>query len=166
MPRRDDFPAGTTFVWSMGGIRTGLEASRPPAPKRRRRVPTADPSLDTRRYPRLDLKLPIQYRILGDSRAHVPGPVRPFLLAQSRDASPLGLCLALEEELPSGCVLALNVHLVEEREKFEALARVVWCRPAETPSLHLVGLQFVVVTGERFIEERHARMEAFLRKME
>lgn len=166
MSRPEEPAAGTVFVWSMGGIRSRSEERLPVPAKKRRRGATKTPVFDSRRYPRLDLRLPIQYRVLGESRSHVPEPVRPFLLAQSRDVSPLGLCLALDEPLASGSILALNVHLVEERERFEAVARVVWCRPAQGEARHLVGLQFVVVVGDKVVEDRHARMDAFLRTLE
>lgn len=162
MPPHEGALPGKVFVWSAGDIRSVPEK----AARRRRRAPLAGPVQESRRYPRADLKLPIQYRVLSGGHDEVPAAVRPFLLAQSRDVTPLGLCLALEEPLPSDCVLSLNVHLVEAREKFEALARVVWCRPAESGPLFLVGLQFVVVDGGQVLGERHALMEAYLKEID
>jgi hypothetical protein len=155
---------GRVFLWSSSDIRTAPED--PPATHPGRDKTEPAPVFESRRYPRLDLKLPILYRVLGAGHAPVPEPVRPFLLAQSRDLSPIGLCLALEEPLAVGTVLALAVHAVEQREKFEALARVVWCRPPEGGLGHLVGLQFVVVEGDRVREDRHARAEDLIRTFE
>jgi hypothetical protein len=156
----------TVFVWSGSDIRRTSE--RRPAP--RAKAPcggeVSASSIDHRRYPRLDLKLPILYRVMGHGPSRLPAAVRPALLAQSRDVSPLGLCLSLEELLQPGEVLSLSIHMVEEREKFDALARVVWSRPAAEPGHFLTGLQFVVVDGRRVKESLHLRMEALIRRLE
>jgi hypothetical protein len=166
------------FVWSSADIRRVAEPKRaPPAPppaatgrqKRPRRASgTAKntSSVDSRRFPRLDLKLPILYRILQGDAGHLPAAVRAPLLAQSKDISPIGLCLSLEEQLSSGSLLELTLHMVERREKFEALARVVWSRPVGDSVHFLTGLQFVVVQDGRLREERHAQMEALVRLLD
>ena len=156
----------TMFVWSSSDIRCLSEDARPAHPHLRREDISPPGSLDSRRYPRLDLKLPILYRLVGDDISEAPIAVRPFLLAKSQDVSPIGLCMSLEEAFPIGSLLALTIHLVEPKEKFEALARVVWSRPSGDSIHNLIGLQFVVVDGAHVKEDRHARMEEILRKLE
>lgn len=156
----------TVFFWSTGDLRRTSEDVRK-APSRKVRAKETSPvPVDARRYPRLDLKLPILYRVVGEDASRVPAAVRPALLCQTRNISPIGLCLSLEEILPSGAILSLTVHLVEQREKFEAMARVVWSRPAGDSVHTLTGLQFVVVDGKRLKEALHARVEALVRLME
>ena len=38
-------------------------------------------AVDTRRYPRVDLKLPILYRLVGEDLSEAPESARPFLIA-------------------------------------------------------------------------------------
>jgi hypothetical protein len=157
----------TVFLWSSGGIRRSLEESRPVrAPRRRKARPPTSRVVESRRYPRLDLKLPILYRVVGDDLSRLPAAVRPALLAQTRDISPIGLCLSLAETLRPGDVLALTLHLMEQREKVEALARVVWCRPAGDSVHTLTGLQFVVTEEGKVREALHSRVEAMIRLLE
>ena len=156
----------TVFVWSSSDIRCLTEEARPVHPHFRRPEPPLPVPLDSRRYPRLDLKLPILYRLVGEDISEAPVAIRPYLLAKSRDISPIGLCLSLEEAFPIGSLLALTIHLVEPKEKFEALARVVWSRLAGDSVHHLIGLQFVVVDGSHVKEDRHTRMEGLLHRLE
>jgi hypothetical protein len=155
----------TVFLWSAGGLRRTSEERRPALVRARRKTALPAASLDSRRYPRLDLKIPILYRVLGEDVSQVPANVRPALTARSRDVSPIGMCLSLEESLRPGTVLSLTFHLVEERERFEALARVVWSRPAGDSVHTLTGLQFVVVDGRKVKESMHSRMEELIRLM-
>jgi hypothetical protein len=156
----------TVFVWSSGDIRCLSEEPRRPLHRVAPRPPGDAAPLDTRRYPRVDLTLPILYRLVGDDISEAPESARPFLIARSRDVSSVGLCLSLEETFPTGSVLALTIYSVEAKEKFEALARVVWSRPEEGSGRNLIGLQFVVMDGDRVKEERHASVESLVRRTE
>lgn len=163
MPSHEGAVPGKVFVWSSGDLRSMPEK---PAARRSHRKAVIPPAIETRRYPRVDLRLSLQYRVLRGGPADIPSTVRPFLLAQSRDVTPLGMCLALSTALSIDSVLSLQVHGADGREKFEALGRVVWCRPAADGLLHLVGVQFVVVDGARVVGERHARVGSFLEGMD
>jgi len=156
----------TVFVWSSGDIRRMSEEPRTPRHRAAPRPPPEPESVDTRRYPRVDLKLPILYRLVGEDLSEAPEAARPFLIARSRDVSSVGLCLSLEETFSTGSVLALTIYSVEAKEKFEALARVVWSRPEEGSGRRLVGLQFVVMDGPRVKEERHVSVEDLVRRTE
>ena len=156
----------TVFVWSSGEIRLTSEEPRTHHRRVARRPPPEAEPLDTRRYARVDLKLPILYRLVGEDLSEAPEAARPFLIARSRDVSSVGLCLSLEESFPTGSILALTIYSVEPKEKFEALARVVWSRPEEGSGRHLVGLQFVVMDGPRVREERHVSVVELVRRTE
>ncbi len=158
-PWRESF-----FLWSSGGVRRirrrarPREAAAPPPPR-----PAVPAPAEQRRYPRLDVRLPILYKVIGDSPSLLPSQVRPYLLARSANLSPIGLCLDLEEELPPGAVVALTIHVPDKRERFSAVGRVVWTRPSAEPGRHLTGLQFVVVEGDGVKRESHSRVESLIR---
>lgn len=154
------------FLWSSGGIRRVQEKITRIFRRSAPRAGGEDKSAEPRRYPRLDLKLPIMYRILGEDASRIPPPVRPLLLAQSTNISPIGLCLSLAEELPPDTVLALSIHVMNPREKFSALGRVVWTKTGESPGEFLTGLQFVVIKDDGVVQEDHSRMEKLVRQLE
>jgi hypothetical protein len=156
----------TVFVWSSGNIRSQPEACRARRRTSRRKISLVPSPVDTRRYPRLDLKLPILYRVVGEDVSDAPAAVRPFLLAKSRDVSPIGLCLSLEAPIALGTVLALTIYASDPHDKFDALARVVWVRPAEDGVRSLIGLQFVVVEGAQVREGRHAVVASMVRRLD
>jgi hypothetical protein len=147
------------FLWSTGGIRRIRRRLRVALGARPSRSGGFSPFSESRRYPRLDLEFPILYKVLGETNQRIPSEVRPYLLARSTNVSPLGLCMSLGEKLPNGTVLALTLHVVDRREKFHAIGRVTWTRPAaELPGRFLTGIQFVVVEGETVKREEHTRM--------
>lgn len=154
----------TVFLWHANGVQqmTRPAAAAPAAPEA---APAPKPSPSSKRqYPRLDMKLPILYRVLGQA-SRIPTDVRPYLMAESKNISPIGLCLNLEEPLEPGTVLALTFHVLERREKFSAVGRVVWTEPAVPAGHHLTGLQFVVVEGDSVRREEHNRMESFIEEL-
>jgi hypothetical protein len=146
----DQNPEDHEFFWGAEGIRR-IDQAEPaaafPAP-----VPAAAPeepsaplsAADHRRYPRIDLKLPILYRILAEEPTVASTAVQPFVSSESDNISPSGACLMLAECLPKGAVLALSIHL-EDRKKISAVGRVVWSQPTDVPHHFLTGLEFIVV---------------------
>lgn len=156
MKRGRSFPAKEIlYLWTGNGIvriRRPVQKTSPPAANGHALFPP-EPLLEKRRYPRLDLELPILYKVLGEDIAKIPTKVRPFLMAQSTNVSPLGLCLNLVEQFNPGTVLALSIHVLEKREKFSAVGHVIWAKPSETPGYYLTGIRFVVVDGENVVRE-------------
>jgi hypothetical protein len=155
----------TVFVWSAGAIKAQPGKSHSNHSGMRRKRSLVACPVDIRRYPRLDLKLPILYRVVGDDIIDAPPSLRPFLLAKSQDVSPIGLCLSLEEPLAVGTLMSLTIYASDPQDKFEALARVVWVRPADDGVRSLIGLQFVVLDGAEVREERHALVESMVRRL-
>ena len=166
---RQNPPKEAMYVWTGGDIqRVEKEFGNAsvPAPAAANQPPAATGSIEHRRYPRLDLKLPILYKVLGQDSSLIPSNVRPYLMSESTNVSALGLCLNLPEEFAPGTVLALSIHMVDEREKFSAVGRVLWTQ-ASTPDGHfLTGVQFVVVEGESVKKESQTRMEEVIRRLE
>ena len=135
------------FLWGAEGIRRqepSEPSSAPPAPVNAPEGSPPPSAADHRRYPRIDLKLPILYKILNEEPTVASTAVRPFVQTESDNISPSGACLMLAETLPRGTVLALSIHL-EDRQKVSAVGKVVWSQPTDTPHHFLTGLEFVVV---------------------
>jgi hypothetical protein len=143
----------SSFVWSPHGIEPlAPEVLPEPIP-----APSAsaeeDPG-DQRHFPRLDLKLPVLYRVV-DGRsvgaAPSPAPGAPSSRSgHSDNISPTGACLLLAESLPQGTQVALTIHLEVTGEKISALGRVVWVKTTDNPAHFLTGLRFISVYKKTF----------------
>ncbi len=134
------------FHWSMEGIRREVEPAmrlKPVSPKAS--VEEDAPSgSENRRYPRIDLTLPILYKILPEEPLVASQATLPDLPTKVDNISPTGAGLVLAEKLPRGTNLALSLH-VAGKGTISAVGRVVWSKPTETAHHYLTGLEFVVV---------------------
>jgi len=155
----------TLFIWTGGDIQRVHKTVDHHGASPRVHAP-APTSSEMRSYPRLDLKLPILYKVIGKDDSKLPSQVRPYLMAQSTNISPLGLCLNLPEHLEPGSILALSIHVVDQREKFNAVGRVLWTQVSPMPDHFLTGLQFVVVEDDVVKKEPHRRMADLIRRLE
>lgn len=134
------------FHWSMEGIRQELE------PSVRLKIASSKSSDDdeassgseNRRYPRIDLALPILYKILPEEPLVASHSTLPEHPTKVGNISPTGACLVLAEKLPKGTHLALSLHMAQ-KGAISAVGRVVWSKPTETAHHYLTGLEFVVV---------------------
>ncbi len=137
------------FLWSSGGIRRvrkRLEEIVDDYTYKAKDTDNEDiEGIDKRRYPRLDLKFPILYKIIGNESSNIPSNVQSFLKAENTNISTNGICLSLGEEVGIGTIMALSLHFVEKRERLDALGRVVWCKPSHQSGCFLVGLEFAFV---------------------
>lgn len=134
------------FVWSHQGIRPPVPNPKPSAAS----LPTSHAApppagMEHRLYPRIDLKLPILYKILTEEPVVASTALHPYLPSRSDNISVKGVGLVLAERLSKGTILALSIHLAENKQKISAIARVVWSQPTETPHHFLTGLEFIVV---------------------
>ncbi len=156
----------TVYVWSGGGIE---QIHKDSVENPSQLAPEANPAPrpeDQRRFPRLDLKLPILYKVLGHNASRIPTHVRPYLLAQSTNISPIGLCFTLAEKFENGTVLALTIHVMEKKETFSAIGRVIWTQPADSTGHFLTGVEFVVVEEDKLKKDGHGRMRALMEEMD
>lgn len=164
---REKGPKETVYVWTGGEIQRLQKSPRRAAASTVVEPPAAPAgSIEHRRYPRLDLKLPILYKVLGKNSSRIPSNVRPFLLTETTNVSTLGLCLNLEEQFPQGTVLALSIHVLDKREKFSAVGRVMWSQAAGLPGHFLTGVQFVIVEGDNVRKESQTRMQDLIHRLE
>lgn len=134
------------FHWSMEGIRRQAEPAvrLKPAPARSSVDEEAPTGVESRRFPRIDLTLPILYKILPEEPMVASQSAPPDLHSKVDNISPTGACLVLAEKLPRGTNLALSFH-VAQKAAISAVGRVVWAKPTEIAHHYLTGLEFVVV---------------------
>lgn len=134
------------FHWSMEGIRREVEppVRVKPSPAKSTVEEDLPPGAENRRYPRIDLTLPILYKILPEEPLVASRATVPDLPTKMDNISPTGAGLVLAEKLPRGTILALSLH-VAGKGPISAVGRVVWSKPTETAHHYLTGLEFVVV---------------------
>lgn len=117
--------------------------------------PYEDPMAERRRYPRIDLQLPLRYRVLtrlGD--APPASEVQPGAGATQQTTRNLGiggLCIGADKPLPGGTILELELSLPSDGDEFlvRMVGRVAWCRPAAGgQSPHEVGVELVSVSED------------------
>lgn len=134
------------FHWSMEGIRREVEPAVRLKPSSTKASVDEDlpAGSENRRYPRIDLTLPILYKILPDEPLVASQATLPDLPTKVDNISPTGAGLVLAEKLPRGTSLALSLH-VAGKGAISAVGRVVWSKPTETAHHYLTGLEFVVV---------------------
>ena len=134
------------FHWSVEGIRRQAEPAARPVPAPSKSMPEDDlpPGAENRRYPRIDLAVPILYKILPEEPVVASQATHPDLHTKVDNISPTGACLVLAEKLPRGTNMALSLH-VAGKGAISAVGRVVWSKPTETAHHYLTGLEFVVV---------------------
>ncbi len=135
----------SAFRWSHEGIRPPeAEEKRVPAAANENPAP-APTGPEQRRFPRIDLKLPVLYKIMADEPVLASTALNPCFPTRSGNVSVQGACLVLAERLPGGTILALSIHLAENHDKLSAVARVVWAEGADVPHHFLTGIEFIVV---------------------
>ena len=100
-------------------------------------TPRSDPGSDTRREERTKLVRIVEYtpypRRTRNERRRV---------GFTRDTSPSGMCLAVENQEKSGALLRLVQADVDGNAAPESLARVAWCEP-RTDGRFWVGLNLI-----------------------
>lgn len=143
------------FLWSHEGIHPRV-GEAPPQPPPAAEAEGAIDEMDQRRYPRIDLKLPVLYRVMGEEPATASQTLSPETPAKADNISFTGACLVLAERLPAGTNVALSIHLPEERQKISAVAKVVWSQDTDVMHHFLTGLHFIVLykktsTGTEYV---------------
>jgi c-di-GMP-binding flagellar brake protein YcgR len=100
---------------------------------------------DRRKYPRVHIDLPLEYRVKYDAHAHG---------AIVRDASEGGFLIYSLEDIPIGAKLEMTVLFSAEYElvKFEVLGEIIWKNgDAETGEEgRQYGLKFVQILEEDY----------------
>jgi|GEM_PF-1566479 len=136
------------FLWEADGIHkipvdVSFRGGGPPHPAGDF-VFTLSKAEEARRFPRLDLKFPVLYKVLPETSTPGTSPPIEFSPTQGGNISGTGAGLVLAEHLPRGTLVELSIHL-EPRRIFGALGRVVWSRSLEAPHHHLTGFDFMMV---------------------
>jgi hypothetical protein len=132
------------FHWSPQGIRPP-KSDAPDDGKPAGHAAPPPSGAEQRLYPRIDLKLPVLYKIMAEEPVVASTALQPFLPSKSDNISVKGVGLVLAEKLAKGTILALSIHMTEEKLKISAIGRVVWSQATDIPHHFLTGLEFIVV---------------------
>jgi len=96
---------------------------------------------DRRKNIRLDLALPIRYRIVRNHRE-----IQKLIshkTSGSRNLSAGGLCLLVNEDVTKEDIVKLQLTLPDEEKPVVAFAEIVWIEPKGAESL--IGLRFLAI---------------------
>jgi c-di-GMP-binding flagellar brake protein YcgR len=98
---------------------------------------------DRRKYPRVRMDLPLEYRVKYDADAQ-----GAILI----DASEGGFLIYSIEDIPIGTKLEITVLFSAEYElaKFEAFAEIIWKKVDLGEEGYQYGLQFIQILGEDY----------------
>jgi hypothetical protein len=133
------------FHWSPQGIRAPKPGESAPGAAPAGHAAPPPSGAEQRLYPRIDLKLPVLYKIMAEEPVVASTALQPYLPSKSDNISVKGVGLVLAEKLTKGTILALSIHMTEEKQKISAIARVVWSQPTDISHHFLTGLEFIVV---------------------
>ena len=99
---------------------------------------------DRRRFPRLDVEVDVRYRIIsGLSEGKAKKVERKFEKRQTRDISPLGVCIETGRHLPVDSILEMRFGFPEK--SCTGIGRVVWSRDIEDNGVYFTGVEFLAV---------------------
>jgi c-di-GMP-binding flagellar brake protein YcgR len=100
---------------------------------------------DRRRYPRISMDLPLEYRVKYDARAHGGIVI---------DASETGFLIYSTEDVPTGTKLKIAVLFPAEYEldKFEVFAEIIWknINVEKGDNGYQYGLKFIQILEEDY----------------
>ena len=95
-----------------------------------------DKAENRRRFPRLKEACEIRFR-----RVEGEGLAVPKAESLTRDISEGGVCFTVDQELPPGSLLAVELSIPDFKSDVVALGRSVWCDPVDAGRFE-IGLEF------------------------
>jgi c-di-GMP-binding flagellar brake protein YcgR len=96
---------------------------------------------ERRRYPRLELSLPVRYKNLRKSGEVPAGSL-------SRDISAGGVCFKSREFISLACRLVVEINLPSAEKPIKAISKVAWIRKIPTGDNYELGNQFLEITKD------------------
>ena len=96
---------------------------------------------ERRKHTRLDLALPIRYRIVRNQRE-----IQKLIQQKSsgsRNLSAGGLCVLVNEDVTKEDIVKLQLTLPDEEKPVVAFAEIVWIEPKGAENL--IGLRFLAI---------------------
>ena len=120
-------------------------------------------SFDKRRHPRVQVELPVKYKLINQSEEalQLQQHRRSHRQGASRDVSVEGLCLMTEQTLEKGDILKIEVQLPEEPHPVRAFSEVVWTAESESGEpKHVSGIYFMALR-----DEDAERMQGYVRRV-
>jgi c-di-GMP-binding flagellar brake protein YcgR len=103
---------------------------------------TATMFIERRNYPRIQVKVPIKYRVLDDQKEiqSLLERKEKEISTQTIDLSIGGLYIASEEKLLIGSILRLEMAFSENQKSLSAFAEVVWTN-SSGGGVHFLAVQ-------------------------
>lgn len=95
---------------------------------------------DRRRFPRTQMSLPTEGRLLGSAK---------YFHTVSKDISLVGIRILGNEFLPQGHFLKLDINLIERMLALKA--KIVWCNKERLSDRYQIGLEFLELDNENRI---------------
>lgn len=96
---------------------------------------------EKRRYPRVDFRIPIQYRNLRSN-------VETVLTALNKDLGEGGICFISNEFLSLASRLVLEISLPNLARPIKVISKVAWVKKASLNDQYQIGSQFLEMTNE------------------
>ena len=105
-------------------------------------MPEANLFLDKRAHPRVPVKIPVQFRVMEDTKeiSHVRELATKTKSAQTLDSSLGGMFVVADQALHLGNILSLKVMIPNKTLGLSAFAEVVWAN-ATGAGLHFLAIK-------------------------
>jgi uncharacterized protein (TIGR02266 family) len=100
---------------------------------------------ERRKYVRLTADVEVRYDVL-DTKSH------EAMQAVTRNISAGGICLIINEQLPIGTVLQLDIYLPQNQPVIKAKGKIVWIsafRMANEKERYDAGIEFIEIDEEQ-----------------
>lgn len=94
---------------------------------------------NTRQFPRLPASWPIRYEVRAAAKNRQ--------VAATKDVSAGGVGMWVQEMIPVGSIVQMEIHILPLKRSIEAQAQVVRCRPLKEGHFDL-GIKFLVINPQ------------------
>jgi len=120
---------------------------------------------DRRKFPRIDSKVKVIYKILTDEEKHMFLDFSDYAHeALSRNLSIEGLCIKTGKYLSPGSSIAVEIIFPEISEPVRALGRVIWSKDLESSGEFYSGIEFIAIKDKYFDEMSQIVANYFVEK--
>ncbi len=106
-------------------------------------------SLDKRKHPRVQVSIPIQFKVINEKEAEALAENEIMVDAKSRDLSAEGLFIVSDRQLHCGDILKVEVLLPAAQKPVRTFAEVIWIsQKSQSPGQYGAGIYFMALKDE------------------